>query len=186
MHEKSNVQLTKIYIKNFRCFPALNLELDSPLVLVEGINGSGKTSLLEALHYACYLRSFRTHVPRDLIQFGQQDFFIKVALDSRALDHAMHHEVQVGFSGKRRLVKVDQKSVCSYKELMDYYRVVTLTEDDLSLINGGPDARRSFIDQAILLNDPSFITVIRNFRQVLESRNALLQISSKNEESYRV
>jgi len=58
--ETKSLQLTRVFLKNFRCFDQIILDLDEPILLVQGANGTGKTSLLEALHYACYLRSFRS------------------------------------------------------------------------------------------------------------------------------
>ncbi len=82
------------------------------------------------------MRSFRTHIPRDLIAFGSDNFFIKVGIVG---DDTYEHELQIGFSGKKRLIKLDQKALTSYKELTNYYRVVTITEDDLLLIKSGPE-----------------------------------------------
>lgn len=164
------MQISSIQLKNFRCFSEFNLELNNPFVLISGANGSGKTSLLEALHYACYLRSFRTHVPKDLLFFGQDSFFLKVKLASDSFDH----ELQVGFSSRKKLVKIDQQPIKSYKELIDYYRTITLTEDDLLLIKGGPEERRLFIDQAVILHQPEFIQTLRTMRSIVQQRNALL------------
>jgi DNA replication and repair protein RecF len=138
---------------------------------VEGPNGSGKTSLLEALHYLCYLRSFRTHTPRDLVNLEASSFFIKAQLIDKTGNTT---DIQIGFSGKKRLVKVNQKPVQSFKELMDYYRVITITEDDLTLIKGSPDVRRSFLDQSMVLFDPESIVQLRTFKAVVEQRNSLL------------
>lgn len=164
------MQIGALELRNFRCFPVLELEINSPLVLISGTNGSGKTSLLEALHYACYLRSFRTHVPRELLLFDQATFFIKVAMHAADFEH----ELQVGFSAKKKLVKIDHKPISSYKELIDYYRTITLTEDDLLLIKGGPDERRLFIDQAIMLHDPHYINQLRILKNYVQQRTALL------------
>ena len=73
-------------------------------MLIEGLNGCGKTSFLEAFHYLCYLRSFRTHTPRDLVQFGHEGFFIKALFTYK--DDATAQELQVGFSDKRRWLKL--------------------------------------------------------------------------------
>lgn len=186
MVRSASLQLREIQIKNFRCFNDKIIQFDAPTVLLQGLNGAGKTSLLEALHYSCYLRSFRTHSPRDLVQMGQDGFFVRAMFDNQLIDHTMQHEVQVGFTGKKRLVKVDQRTVSSYKELMDYYRVVTLTEDDLGLIWQGPDCRRAFLDQAILLFEPEFITHIRDFKTVVDNRNALLLGGRVDKELYHV
>jgi DNA replication and repair protein RecF len=165
------VHIKHLHLQHFRCFRDTTLELESPVVLIDGLNGTGKTSLLEAMHYLCYLRSFRTHSPRELLHFGHDTFFIKAQCTT--LDNQMH-EIQVGFSHKKRLVKVNQKVVSSYRELMDFYRIVTLTEDDMVLIQGGPEVRRAFIDQAIVLYNPEFAQEWRILRQVIENRNSLL------------
>jgi DNA replication and repair protein RecF len=175
--------LTHLELHNFRCFDQFSLELGHPWVLIEGDNGSGKTSLLEALHYLCYLRSFRTYTPRDLMRFGHDSFFIKAHFTQSVLD-VSSTAVQVGFTGKRRLVKIDQQVISSYKELMDHYRIVTVTENDMELINGGPDERRAFLDQASVLHDPDFLPILKHFRKMLENRQALLGRGIIDRDSY--
>lgn len=179
-HNDISLQLERLHIKNFRCFNDLTLDLQSPVVLIEGINGTGKTSILEALYYSCYLRSFRTHWPRELLQFNHTNFFIKAIVSAESITH----EIQVGFSGTKRLVKVNQKVVSSYKELMNFYRVVSLTEDDLELINGGPHIRRAFIDHALLLHNPEFMHDIRTLKQVADHRNSLLKKGRADRQAY--
>jgi len=183
---RNTLQLTSIQIKQFRCFEGTTITFAAPIVLVQGNNGSGKTSLLEALHYLCYLRSFRTHSPRDLIRSGADGFFIKALFDQSIEGQSLTHEVQVGFSGKKRLVKMNQQAVISYKELIDHYRIITLTEDDLQLINLGPDVRRAFIDQAILLHEPDFITTLKAYKNSMENRNKLLMLGGRDKDSYDV
>ncbi len=177
------VQLSQIHLKHFRCFEQYQLELDAPIVLLEGANGIGKTSILEALHYACYLRSFRTHSTKELIAFGKEGFFIKVALHNES---KLDHTIQVGFSHNKRLVKVDQQTISSYKDLMSYYKVLSITEDDLALIKGGPQARRLLMDQFLLLTDSSYGNILREYRQVVDQRNALLNSSRLNNDMYAI
>lgn len=167
------MHITSLQLKHFRCFSDTTFFFDGPIVIIEGLNGSGKSSLLEALHYLCYLRSFRTHSPAELVQFGKEGFFIKVHLHDQK--ETTDNDLQVGFTGKKRLVKANQKPISSYKQLMDYYRIITLTEDDLILIKGGPEARRLFLDQALLLSSPDFMPVLKQFRHILENRNAVLK-----------
>lgn len=177
------LQLRNLQIKNFRCFKNINLEFESSLILIEGDNGTGKTSLLEAMHYLCYLRSFRTNVGKELINIETEGFFIKAGLND---ENNLINEVQVGLSGKKRLVKINNKTIQSYKELMQYYRVISLTEDDLELIKGGPENRRSFIDHYIMLHKSDFLGLMRSYKQVLENRNALLQSGNCSYETYLV
>lgn len=176
--------IKQIHVQHFRCFKQKTLNLTNNIVLIEGPNGIGKTTLLEALHYACYLRSFRTYTPRDLVQFDQQNFVIKVAFEHEELERKTNSKLHVGFSGKKRLVKLNDKGINSYKELMDHYRVITLTEDDLGLIKLGPDVRRQFTDQAILLYNQQYMQHLREYKTILDNRNKLLQHLHVNKEMY--
>jgi len=178
--------ITNISIKNFRCFEHIVLNLDSLIVLIFGANGTGKTSLLEALYYGCYLRSFRTNTSRDLVALGKESFFVKLSVRDKKEDNSVEHAIQIGFADNKRLVKIDNQTAVSYKDLLSYYRVVSLTEDDLKLIQDGPEERRDFLDTALLLYDVSFITKLREYRYILENRNALFQKDSIDKDSYFV
>lgn len=182
LHNDQTLFLDTVHIKNFRCFEDINLVFNNPIVLIQGLNGSGKTSLLEALYYACYLRSFRTHLPKEMLQFEHNNFFIKVIFRNQNF----MHEIQTGFSNAKRLVKIDNKAISSYKELMNYYRVISLTEDDMFLIKGGPQDRRTFIDQLLLLYDPSFIDHLHTLRNVVSNRTVLLHKGLTNQDLYSI
>jgi len=176
------VQLIKLKLQNFRCFKQKELVLDAPVILIEGDNGSGKTSVLEALHYICYLRSFRTHLPRELVNFDTDNFFIQAEFYE---SDESKSELAVGFHDKKRSVKLNKSAVGSYKELIDHFRVITLSEDDLDLIKGSPEGRRSYIDQFIFLHEPEILSKLRVYRNILNNRNALLQKKS-SQDMYRL
>src|SRR5438128_12253648 len=112
-----------IYLKDFRCFEQTTIDLDCPIVLICGANGTGKTSLLEALYYGCYLRSFRTYLSRDLVALGKESFFVKFLIKNGSVNNYLEHTIQIGFANNKRLVKVDNKTTVSYKDLLSYYRV---------------------------------------------------------------
>jgi len=179
------LRIKKLKIKNFRCFSSLDLNFDDPVVIIQGDNGTGKTSILEALHYLCYMRSFRTHTPRNLIKFGKDGFFVKVSFsEGESQVPAINYDLQVGFDKNRKIVKLNKKNITAFKELIDFYRIVTLTEDDLGIIKSGPDVRRAFVDNAIFVFDNSFATSMREFKKVLENRNSLLQADRMDSDSY--
>ena len=120
-------------VKNFRCFSQLDLDFDAPVTVLQGTNGAGKSSVLEVLHYLCYMRSFRTFAAGDMITFGKDNFFAKISfrVPGKNESQDLNYELQVGFSPEKRVVKLNQKAISSFKELMDFYRIITLTEDDL-------------------------------------------------------
>lgn len=182
----TKLQLASIQLKDFRCFSQTTIDLDSAIVLICGKNGAGKTSLLEALHYGCYLRSFRTHLARELVALGKESFFVKFLVRDITQEKSVEHTIQVGFADNKRLVKIDNQTASTYKDLLAYYRVVSLTEDDLQLVQDGPEIRRVFLDSALSLDDASFVTKIRSYKAVLENRNALLQHDRIDQDDYFV
>lgn len=173
--------LSSLYIQNLRCFQAKQLDFGAHMTLIEGPNGSGKTTIIEALYYLCYLRSFRTNLTQELISFEHSSFFIKAGLKSNT-----QLVLQVGFSPDQRVIKLNDQAVSSFKQLIDYYRVVVLTADDLALIQGGPEIRRSFIDQYIYLQNPDWLQIIRHYKRILDQRNQLLKSSQLDLEHYHL
>lgn len=176
--------IEQLTLKNFRCFKQYTLDFLAPISCIIGDNGSGKSSILEALHYACYLRSFRTHMPRELVQFDYENFFIKAVLQETVNQISLPHELTLGFSKRKRLVKIDQQAVTSYKDILKLYRVITLTQDDLSLIKGNPEVRRLFLDQALALEFPEYHSRCKRYRHILENRNTLLYQGGYTQDSY--
>ena len=172
--------IKELLLNNFRCFKHLALTFESPVAILYGHNGSGKTSLLEAIYYIGYLNSFRTHNARELIHADHTDFFIK-ALVEKTVSHGIStHELQVGFSDKKRIVRIDKKAIVSYKELIPFYRVVAVCEDDIFLIKGEPAVRRTFLDQTSILINPENMATLRNYRTIVHNRTMLLAKGNKD------
>lgn len=178
--------ITGIQLKNFRCFDKISIAFDNTIVLVYGLNGTGKTSLLEAIYYGCYLRSFRTYLTRELLALGKDSFFVKISIKNQLSSDSVDHSIQIGFADNKKLVKIDDKAIISYKELLSYYRVISLTEDDLTLIQGGPEERRNFLNQALIIINPSFLIYMREYKVILDNRNALLQNNIIDKETYLI
>ncbi len=164
--------INNIRLKNFRCFDDSKFNFSKRFVVIEGDNGSGKTSLLEALYYACYLKSFRTRKNNELVLFDQEYFFIHVDFDDFS---EINNQIQAGFSqADGKLVKLNDKQIQSYKEIISLYKVINITENDLSIINGAPEERRFFLNQSLFLLNPDFVFKLRKYKQILEQRNAFL------------
>jgi len=166
------VRITHLTLRNVRCFESYELDIDKPLVVIEGDNGSGKSTLIEALYYACYLKSFRTHRINDLARHSNEhSFFIKIHGISAGGDA---YTIQIGFEDGIKKIKVNDTVINAYKELIDYYQVVAMSEYDMRLIQEGPEERRSFINQLTVLQEPHLVELLRQHKHIVSQRNQLL------------
>lgn len=166
----------KLSLKNFRCFPSSSIQFPAPMAVITGSNGAGKTSLLEAMNYACYSQSFRTRHSHELVREGEAYFYLELEVES---DGELH-TIQVGYTTEEgdgqssKLVKLNGKEVESLREIIRHYRVITVVGDDLELVRGYPELRRALLNQSLFLDDQVWASVFRQFKRVLAQRNELL------------
>lgn len=165
--------LHNLEIKQFRCFDHKRFAFSKQFTLVTGNNGTGKTSLAEAIHYLCYMKSFRCTNVADLMSHESNSFFLKGNFTTE-LSQESEHSIQVGYADKKKAIKLDNKAVTTYKQIFELFQVITLLEEDIHLIKGYPSERRSFIDQAALFLDAAYVDSYRSFKRIVQHRNALL------------
>ncbi len=165
--------INSVRLKNFRCFDDALFSFSERCIIIQGDNGSGKSSLLEAIHYSCYLRSFRTHLNRDLVKIDGDHFFIEIQANNTS--HDIDESIKAGFSQKTgKQVLLNGKQISSYKELINQHRIVTLCAQDSELVSGAPEYRRDFLNYSLFLIDPSILATFKEYKQILAHRNALI------------
>lgn len=164
------VHVKTISVQNFRSHDDYSLKLDPKTTVITGKNGSGKTSLIEALYIALQGSSFR----------GSDGDILKHTTD--------WYRIDVEFSdGMKRTVKFDSLKQMGKKQFSindsifyrllskDKYPVVLFEPNDLRLLDGSPTRRRHFIDQFISQVDPQYIVSLRKYERALKQRNNLLK-----------
>lgn len=162
--------ITAISVQNIRTHEAFSLQLSPHVTLITGKNGSGKTSLIEAIYIALQGTSFKGS-DGDVLRRDQPWWRIAVNFDdetSRVIKFDPNRT-----SGKKQFV-IDQKT--SYRLSPKYkYPVVLFEPDDLRLLHGSPTRRRQFIDHFISQLDPLYVIALRKYDRALKQRNNLLK-----------
>ncbi len=148
----------------------------SRINIISGANGSGKTSILEAIHFLSTTRSFRTHEIRHLLTQGQSSALVF----SRVHDNEQLRPlgVEKHLTGEIR-VRFDGNSLDS-AALASLLPVQVLYSGTFELLDGSPSTRRQFIDWGCFHDDPIFISLWRGFRRALKQRNSLLKYGKIN------
>ena len=157
--------------EDFRCLENVELELDPNVNLLYGVNASGKTSVLEAMAYLGRGRSFRSATPRQLIRYGQQAFTLhgKVSRGTQTASIGVRN----GPAGLE--VRIDGADAQGVAGLAEALPLQIIDPDVHELVNGGPEARRRYLDWVAFHVEHEFLQIWRQFRRTLKQRNAALK-----------
>jgi len=165
------LSLVSIKCTDFRCIESADLEFSSGNNLICGANGSGKTSILEAIAYLGRGRSFRGASTRQLIRHGQQDFVLygRVEAGGRTVGVGVRN----GAAGLE--VHTDGEKRASSAALAEALPLQVIDPDVHKLIAGGPEDRRRFVDWVAFHVEHGYLDLWRRFRRTLKQRNAALR-----------
>jgi len=148
------------------------LELSPGGNLFFGDNGSGKTSILEAVHLLSVGRSFRTQTARSLIHYDADTCVVNGRVRGAAREIVMGIERNRDGSARAR---VNGDAAESLSDLAALLPLVLIDADSLGLITGQPEARRRFLDQSVFHVEQSFLEYWRRYQRALKQRNAGLR-----------
>lgn len=170
--------LESLMLQGVRNLEPLNITPSRQINLIYGENGSGKTSLLEAIYYLAYCKSFRTHKQKNLIQHGLESMtaFSKLKLDQSQYQLGVERNIK----GERR-IKLNGEWLQSAAELATILPVQLLDPTMFRLLEGSPQLRREYIDWGVFHVEQDFIHVWRNFKKAHKTRNALLRSGGASE-----
>lgn len=173
--------LTELDISQFRNIEHLTLHPHASLNLLDGYNGSGKSSILEAIQCLSTGHSFRTRKPKELIR-RESDAYTVAGLfqdETSRRDHRAglmrHRDGTVDF-------RLDYQSITSVASITRLLPVKALTPDSHKLVQDGPDERRQFLDWGLFHVEPNFLDAWRQYRRALTQRNQLLRENSPTAE----
>ncbi len=163
--------LSRLSLRDFRCFSSLELDLSPRANLIHGDNASGKTSLLEALFVLSRGRSFRTSRTDNLIRQDAEGFLIA----AQAEDASGRVPLGLARQGGVLEARVGGAPVQSLAELTERCPVQLLDSSAHQLIEGGPRHRRQFLDWGVFHVEQSFLPAWRRYQRALKQRNTLLR-----------
>lgn len=169
------MRLRSLAVADFRNIPSLHVEAGARFNLLYGLNGQGKTNILEAIYLLGTPRSFRTSRLPDLIRHGEKQARIYGVVESGKIESTLRLSVeQAG-----RKVEIDGKAVHKASELHGKLNAVIFSPDDTGMVRTGPEARRRYLDRAVYMGDIGYLHCWHAYQRILKQRNHLLKSQDK-------
>ena len=169
--------LEKLTLHRFRSYHDIDLVFPSAGAYITGLNGSGKTNLLEAIFFLANLASFRTHNREELRNWEAAQGIVKATVADRHVERQSELAVQLS-TGARRLW-LNGKETRDTREFTSRFTAVAFHPGTLQVIRGGPAGRRYLIDRGIASLHPGFARTSQDFQHVLKQRNSLLRCTGR-------
>jgi DNA replication and repair protein RecF len=174
------VWLRTLRLEDFRVFPSLELELGPGLNFLYGPNGSGKTSILEAVSWLAVSRSLRGASEGEVVRWGARRF----GVGGECTDGARRVSIVLRYErGGTREVTVDGSPLARLSDLLGVLRVAWFGPEDTAITKGGPAERRRLMDLALCQTDPGYLRALTDYRRALRQRNEALLAWGADEEA---
>jgi len=171
-----NIEIVSLSLTNYRNYSSISLPFSQEIVVITGLNGAGKTTILDAIYYLCNGKSYFTHLDRYIYRTGS-DFFraqAKLRLDGEVREHVIKSK-----AGSAKVFEVDEKKLKALSELVGVFPAFMIAPRDISVLMESSIERRKVMDRTISLADRNYLKHLKTYNKLLKQRNALLKVAQK-------
>ncbi|HET8600955.1 MAG TPA: DNA replication/repair protein RecF [Segeticoccus sp.] len=166
------MHLSHLSIGDFRSYPHAEVPLRPGVTTFIGLNGQGKTNLVEAAGYLASLGSHRAPNDAPLVRYGAPQAIVRGMVVRDGRETLVELEITPGRSNRARL---NRSPVPRPRDVLGSLRTVLFAPEDLALVKGDPSERRRFLDDLLVARQPRWAGVRSDYDKALKQRNALLK-----------
>ena len=167
--------INKISLKNVRRFDSLTLNIDSNIVILQGNNAIGKTTVLEAISLASITKSHRTNNLKEIIKENQMYSDIRVSYKNK--------DFRIVLSNVGKMVSINNVEQQKISEYIGEFPTIFFSPSDLDIITSSPTLRRQFLNQEISQISHLYLKNLNQYNKLLQERNILLKSLDVNSDT---
>lgn len=191
MQKSFLVFLHQLHLFNFRNIEEARLSFADRIICLLGKNGSGKTTVLDAIHYLSFTKSAVNPADAQNIRHGEQQFVVRGEFEMVNVDGSAGTQVQEASSpleragvrsltcaytlGQKKIINEDGRDYAKFSDHVGKYPVVMIAPQDIELIWDGSELRRKFVDSVLSQLDKTYLENLIVYTYQLKQRNSLLK-----------
>ena len=166
------MEIQNLRLAGFRAHAESRLRFGPKINLIHGSNGSGKTNILEAVHYLCLSKSFLVSSDQYALRKGSPFFEIEAGFTGVSRKDLRIRLVYVPSEGKH--LYVNKAPLERLAQIVGLVPIVVFSPSDQALTAEGPEYRRRFVDNILSQARPVYLDDLMSYRRILRQRNVLL------------
>lgn len=176
--------LQSITLTQFRNFPQAHFQFTEKIVGLAGLNGIGKTNLLDAIYYLCYTKSYFQSRDRNNVQHHQNGFRIKGIFSNP--ETLAETEVACVWKEGKKTVLCNRIPYTKVSEHIGKLSAVMIAPDDSEIVVGGGENRRKFFDSILSLKDEQYLRHLLQYQKTVQQKNAYLKMHKAQGVDYQL
>lgn len=171
------MRLEQLHLINFRNYEEAHLSLEGGIHCFFGNNGSGKTNLLEAIHYLSLTRGSIHHDDAASVRDGASHFSIsgRIQKNSKSFDISCTYQLDT----RKKRITENGKDLARFADHIGKYPLVLISPQDTGMIDGYADIRRRFFDTLLAQMDATYLQDLSRYQSHLRQRNGLLKFTAE-------
>lgn len=169
--------LENLYLANFKNYSDANVDFSKYINALVGDNGSGKTNLLDAIHFLSMTKSAFNSIDNQSIRHDQPYYSIIGKFSQKEKTIVVNNTLSVG---KRKKILIDKNPIAKYTDIIGMFPTVLIAPNDHLLITEGGETRRKFFDSIISQLDKSYLISLMDYNHALKQRNQLIKQFSES------
>ncbi len=166
------LSLDKIIITHFKNYDFTSFVFDQNVVGICGLNGKGKTNLLDAIYYCCFTRSYFSATDALNINFDKDGFRLEAFFEKQGQEQKV---TCINRGNNKKELFLNDVPYDKFSKHIGLLPVVMIAPDDIELITGKSENRRKYIDTVLSQLDPGYLQQLIVYNKVLQQRNSLLK-----------
>lgn len=164
------MKIDSLKLLNFRSYSSIFLEFDSNLNIIYGMNGSGKTNIVEAIYALSLTKSFRTN--NDNLMIMKNKNVTKVEAD---ITNNKKSNYQLILQNHEKKVKINDVKIGKISDYVSNLFMILFNPDDLRIIKDSPALRRKLLNIELSQLDHNYILYLNGYNKLLKQRNIYLK-----------
>ncbi len=174
--------INRLLINNLRNLKNIDINLSPEINIFYGNNGSGKTSLLEAIYLLGRTRSFRTQKRDSIITKNKKGLQIFCTTTNKS---SYEQRIGLEFINNKTRINISGQPLKRSSDLIKHLPLTLITPESKNILSLGPNLRRKFLDWGVFHVEHSFLEHAIKYKRALKQRNSLLKQKNSDQQLYK-